>query len=445
MLKSFFKFEKNNTNIKTEFLAGLTTFLAMSYILGVNPTMLAEGGMPITSVFFATALASGISCIVMGLISNYPIGLAPGMGINAFFVYTVIISMGNSWHAALSAVFISSILFLIITVSGVREKVLNAIPWDLKLAIGSAIGFFLAFIGLKSSGIIVPNSSTLVSMGSILSPPALLSVIGIIITLILFIKRIPSAVFIGLVLTSIIGIIFNFIGFGVGNPTMPTIPADVITFNFDTTVFLGFLHGFGELFSNIPNLLMIIFTFLFMIFFDATGTLLPLANRCGFVDENGNTEGIDKAFLGDATGAIIGSILGTSSLTAYVESGVGIEIGGRTGLTAIFTGLFFILSLFFSPIILSLFTSSVTTCALVIVGILMATQLKDINWNNMVVASSTFITILMMLFTNSISLGIAWGFVIYAITSIANKDTGEFNWITWFMVVLFVFYILFGL
>lgn len=445
MIKNIFKIKKNNTSIRTEFLAGFSTFLAMAYILGVNPTMLADGGMPLASVFLATALSSGIACILMGLISNYPMGIAPGMGINALFVYTVIISMGNSWQAALSAVFISSILFIIITLSGIREKLLKSIPSDIKLAIGPAIGFFLAFIGLKGSGIIISDSSSFVTMGSILSSPALLAVIGIVITLIFFIKKVPYSVFFGLIVTSIIGLIFNVLGFGAGNPALPTIPTEIITFNFDTTVFLGFLYGFEELFRNIPNLFMIIFSFVFMTFFDATGTLLPLANKCGLNDEDGETSGIEKAFLGDALGSLIGSICGTSSLTVYLESAVGIEIGGRTGLTAIFTGLFFLLSIFFSPVILSLFTSSVTTCALVIVGILMVLELKDVKWDDMVVASSTFITILMMLLTYSISLGIAWGFLVYTITSLAKGDVEEFNWMTWLLVAIFAFYIFFGL
>lgn len=445
MIENFFKFEENNTNLRTEIIAGLTTFLAMAYILGVNPAMLSDGGMPVTSIFFSTALASGIACIVMGLISNYPIGLAPGMGMNALFTYTVIIAMGNSWQAALSAVFIASILFFIITVSGIREIILNAIPLDLKLAIGAGIGFFLAFIGLKGSGIIVSNPSTIVSMGSILSPSALLAVIGIIITLILYIRKVPAAVFVGLIVTSVIGLIFTLTGFGVGDANLPTIPAQIISFNFDTTVFLGFLSGFGELFSNIPNLIMILFSMIFITFFDTTGTLIPLAQHCGFVDEEGKADGIEKAFLGDAIGGIIGATMGTSTITAYVESATGIGLGGRTGLTAIVTGIFFLLSIFFAPIVLSLFTSSVTTCALVIVGILMIIQLKDVDWNNLIVASSTFMTIIMMILTYSISLGIAWGFLVYSITSLATNNTKELNWITWLMAIIFALYIFFGL
>lgn len=445
MLNKFFKLDENNTDLKTEFLAGLTTFLAMAYILGVNPTMLAEGGMPATGVFFATALASGVSCIIMGLISKYPVGLAPGMGMNALFTYTIILTMGNTWETALAAVFVSSIIFLLITISGLREAILNALPFDLKLAIGAGIGFFLAFIGLKGAGIIVADPATLVGMGSILTAPALLAVIGILLTLILYIKKVPAAVFLGLVITAILGVIFTLAGFGAGDPIMPAIPTEFISFSFDTSVVGAFATGFTQLFSNIPNLIMILFSLLFVTFFDTTGTLIPLANQAGFVDEEGNADGIDKAFLGDAIGGIIGAILGTSTLTAYVESATGIGLGGRTGLTAVFTGIFFLLALIFAPTVLALFTSSVTAAALVIVGILMIVQLKEVDWDNMVVAASVFMTIIMMLLTYSISLGIAWGFVTYAIASIATGKAKEFSWIMWIMVIIFALYVFFGL
>ena len=435
MLNKFFKLDENNTDLKTELLAGLTTFLAMAYILGVNPTMLAEGGMPATGVFFATALASGVSCIIMGLISKYPVGLAPGMGMNALFTYTIILTMGNTWETALAAVFVSSIIFLLITISGLREAILNALPFDLKLAIGAGIGFFLAFIGLKGAGIIVADPATLVGMGSILSAPALLAVIGILLTLILYIKKVPAAVFLGLVITAILA----------GDPIMPAIPAEFVSFSFDTSVVGAFAKGFTQLFSNIPNLIMILFSLLFVTFFDTTGTLIPLANQCGFVDEEGNADGIDRAFLGDAISGIIGAILGTSTLTAYVESATGIGLGGRTGLTAVFTGIFFLLALIFAPTVLALFTSSVTAAALVIVGILMIVQLKEVDWDNMVVAASVFMTIIMMLLTYSISLGIAWGFVTYAIASIATGKAKEFSPIMWIMVIIFALYVFFGL
>ena len=445
MLNKFFKLDENNTDLKTEFLAGLTTFLAMAYILGVNPALLSQGGMPATGVFFATAVASGISCIIMGLISKYPVGLAPGMGIIPVFVYTIIISMGNTWETALAAVFVSSILFLLITISGLREAILNAIPFDLKLAIGAGIGFFLAFVGLKGAGIIVANSSTLVGMGNISTAPALLAVIGIMLTLVLYLKKVPAAVFLGLVITSILGVIFTLFGFGTGDALMPAIPAHFISFNFDVSLVGAFTRGFGQLFSNIPNLLTILFSLLFVTFFDTTGTLIPLANQCGFIDEDGNADGIDRAFLADAISGIIGAVFGTSTLNAYVESATGIGLGGRTGLTAIFIGIFFLLSLVFAPTVLSLFTSSVTAAALVIVGILMAMQLKEVDWNNMVMASSVFMTTIMMILTYSITIGISWGFITYAIASIATGKTKEFSLITWLMIIVFVVSLFLGL
>ena len=445
MLNKFFKLDENNTDLKTEFLAGLTTFLAMAYILGVNPALLSQGGMPATGVFFATAVASGISCIIMGLISKYPVGLAPGMGIIPVFVYTIIISMGNTWETALAAVFVSSILFLLITISGLREAILNAIPFDLKLAIGAGIGFFLAFVGLKGAGIIVANSSTLVGMGNISTAPALLAVIGIMLTLVLYLKKVPAAVFLGLVITSILGVIFTLFGFGTGDALMPAIPAHFISFNFDVSLVGAFTRGFGQLFSNIPNLLTILFSLLFVTFFDTTGTLIPLANQCGFIDEDGNADGIDRAFLADAISGIIGAVFGTSTLNAYVESATGIGLGGRTGLAAIFIGIFFLLSLVFAPTVLSLFTSSVTAAALVIVGILMAMQLKEVDWNNMVMASSVFMTTIMMILTYSITIGISWGFITYAIASIATGKTKEFSLITWLMIIVFAASLFLGL
>lgn len=401
--------------------------------------------MPATGVFFATAVASGISCIIMGLISKYPVGLAPGMGIIPVFVYTIIISMGNTWETALAAVFVSSILFLLITISGLREAILNALPFDLKLAIGAGIGFFLAFVGLKGAGIIVANSSTFVGMGNITTAPALLAVIGIMLTLVLYLKKVPAAVFLGLVITSILGIIFTLFGFGTGDVLMPSIPAQFISFNFDVSLFAAFTRGFGQLFSNIPNLLTILFSLLFVTFFDTTGTLIPLANQCGFIDEEGNADGIDRAFLADAISGIIGAIFGTSTLNAYVESATGIGLGGRTGLTAIFIGIFFLLSLVFAPTVLALFTSSVTAAALVIVGILMTIQLKEVDWNNMVMASSVFMTIIMMILTYSITIGISWGFVTYAIASIATGKTKEFSAITWLMIIVFAVSLVLGL
>ena len=445
MLENYFNFKENGTDFKTEILAGITTFLAMAYILGVNPTMLAEGGMPASGVFFATALSSGIACIIMGIVSKYPVGLAPGMGLNALFTYTIILEMGNTWETALAAVFVSSIVFLIITISGLREKILNIIPNDLKLGIGAGIGFFLAFLGLKSCGIITSDPSTFVTMGSLLYPPALLALIGILITLIFYVQKVPAAVFFGLLATAIIGLIFTFLGFGAGDILMPSIPKQIITLNMDTTLVGGFVRGFGQLFTNIPNLIIMVFSLVFVTFFDTTGTLMALGRQCGFIDEEGQAVGIENAFLADAVGGIVGAIFGTSTVTAYVESATGIGLGGKTGLTAVVTGILFILSIFFAPLVLGLFTSPVTCAALVIVGILMIAQLKEVEWDNLIVAASVFMTIIMMILTYSISLGIAWGFVVYAIASLASGKAKELGWGIWLMVIVFIIYLFFGL
>lgn len=445
MLDGYFNFRENDTDIKTEIIAGITTFLAMAYILGVNPTMLAEGGMPATGVFFATAISSGIACIIMGIVAKYPIGLAPGMGLNALFTYTIILEMGNTWETALAAVFVSSIIFLIITVSGLREKILNIIPIDLKLGIGAGIGFFLAFLGFKNCGIIVPNSSTLISMGSLLTPPTMIALIGIIITLIFTVRKVPAAVFFGILGTAVIGVICTLFGYGAGDALMPSIPEHIITLNIDTSLFWGFTKGFGQLFSNIPNLIIIVFSLLFVTFFDATGTLMTIGKECGFVDEEGNANGIEKAFLSDAVGGIVGSIFGSSTVTAYVESATGVGIGGRTGLAAVVTGILFLLSVFISPLLLSLFTSSVTAPALIAVGVLMIGQLKEVNWQSNVVSASVSITVIMMVLSYSISIGIAWGFLTYVLGTIAQGKYRKMGIGIWILTIIFLVYLFFGL
>ena len=426
-VRQFFKLKENGTDYRTEIIGGITTFLAMAYILGINPTLLSETGMPATGIFFATAIGSGIACIVMGLLSTYPIGLAPGMGINALFTYTIVLNMKYSWEGALS-----NIIFLILTVSKIREAILNIIPLDLKLGIGAGIGFYLAFIGLSSSGIIETDPETLLTLGNVLSPPIFLALISIFITLVLYLKQVKGGVFIGMII-------------GAGNELMPTMPEHAITTTFDLSLFGGFARGFGELFSNIPNLIMIIFSLVFISFFDATGTLISLGRQCGFVDENGEVEGIGRALLSNALGGIIGSIFGTSTITTYIESAAGIGVGSKTGLTAVVIGILFILSIFISPLILSLFTASVTTSALILVGILIISQLKDINWDDLVVTSSVFLTILMMVLTSCISLGMAWGFITYAIGKIATGKFNEINVGVYALAIVFGIYIFVGL
>lgn len=445
MLNKLFKLDENKTDFKTEILAGITTFLAMSYILGVNPGMLSQTGMSLQGVFIATALASGIACILMGLIANYPVGLAPGMGLNALFTYTIVLGMGLSWQAALAAVLLSSIIFLFITIIGLREAILNAIPKDLKLAIGAGIGFFLAFLGLANAGIVVASESTIVALGSFTSVPVLLALFGVVLTLILYVRKVPAAVFIGLLITAIVGVILSLAGFGSPDVILPSLPSEWVSFSLDFSVFGGFMQGFTELFKNIPTLIIIIFSLLFVTFFDTTGTLIPLAKECGYEKEDGTTEGINRAFISDAIGGIVGAIFGSSTVTTYVESATGIGLGGRTGIAAIVTGILFILSVFVAPTVLALFTSSVTTAALVIVGILMFVQIKDIEWDNIAIVAAVFMTIIMMILSYSISLGIAFGFITYSIVALASGKAKELSPLVWVLFVVFIIYLFFGL
>lgn len=370
--------------------------------------------------------------------------IAPGMGYNALFSYTIVLSMGKSWEAALAAVFVSSVVFLIITFLGFRDKIINAIPTDLKLAIGASIGFFLAFVGLQRCGIIVSNSSTLISVGSLLSPPTLLAFVGIILAVIFYVKKVPAFVFLALIITSILGLVFTLFGLGTGDTLMPAIPKEIITTNIDFSLVYDFNRGFAELFSNIPSLILIVFSIVFITLFDTIGTMISLIKECGF-DEDKQEKKIKKSFLALSLAGIIGAICGTSTPVIYLENASGIGIGGRTGLTAIVVGICFFLSIFFAPLVLSLFTSSVTASALVMIGILMIVQLKEVNWDDNIVVASVFMTILLMILSCSISIGIAWGFITYVISSIAAGKFKQTNWPMYVLAIVFMIYLLFGL
>lgn len=437
MLEKIFKLKAKNTTVKTEIIAGITTFLAMAYILGVNPSILGEAGMDKHSVFIATALSAGIASIIMGVVANYPVALAPGMGVNALFTYTVCLTLGYSWQAALAAVFVSGLIFILISVTGIRKMIINSIPSQLKLAIGAGIGFFIAFVGLKNAGIIVASSSTAVALGNLKDPAVLLAIAGILITLVLLIKKVPAAVFIGMIITAIIGIILHLAG---GFAGMPTLPDKVIEFNFSIHTLGAFMDGFGELFAEPLSACMVIFSFLFVDFFDTAGTLVAVANRIGLVNEKGQLENVERALVADAVGTVAGAALGTSTVTSFVESTSGVEVGGRTGLTACTTGIMFFISMIFSPVILATVTSAVTTPALVVVGILMAQQLKGIDWDDLVFASCGFVTIITMILTYSIANGIAFGFFAYVIAMLASGKAKEISPIILGLIVVFILY-----
>lgn len=434
MLEKIFKLKEKGTTVKTEVIAGITTFLAMAYILAVNPNMLSETGLSYDGVFLATALSSGIATLIMGLLANYPVALAPGMGVNALFTYTFVFSMGYSPAAALAAVVVSGIIFLLISVTGVRKAIINAIPQQLKLAIGAGIGFFIAFIGLKNAGIIIGSESTFVALGKLTDPVVLLAVFGVLITIILMARKTPAAVFYGLVITAIVGIVAGLCGI----EGMPAMPSKIVSIDLDTSGFGIFMNGFGELFSH-PDCIVALFSLLFVDFFDTAGTLISVANKTNLVDENGELDNIEQALVADSTGTVIGGILGTSTVTSFVESTAGVEAGGRTGLTACTTAILFFLSILFAPV-LSVVTSAVTAPALVAVGISMATQLGGIDWDDIVFAASGFITVIMMILTYSISDGIAFGFIVYGITSVIAGRSKEIKPIVWALILIFVVY-----
>lgn len=434
MFEKLFKLSERNTTIRNEIIGGTTTFLAMAYILAVNPNMLSATGMSTQSIFLATALSAGISCIIMGLLSNYPVALAPGMGVNALFAFTLCGAMGYSWQGALALVFISGLIFIAISVTGIRTMVINAIPPQLKLAIGAGIGFFIAFIGLINAGIIVNNESTLVALGDLSNPTTLLSVFGLLVTVFLLAKNVKAAVFVGLVVTAVTGVIAGMLGV----EGMPTLPSSIFSIDFEINTIGACFTGLSEILGN-PNTFIALFSLLFVDFFDTAGTLLGVANRANLVDENGDLPGVEKALLSDAIGTVVGATLGTSTVTSFVESTSGVEAGGRTGLTACTTGILFLLSVLCYPL-LSMVTSAVTAPALIVVGILMAQQLGGIDWNDFVYAAAGFMTILMMVLCYSISNGIALGFITYAIAMVGTGKAKEVKPIIWVLVAIFVIY-----
>lgn len=434
MLERFFKLKEKGTTVKTEIIAGITTFLAMAYILAVNPNMLQETGLSYESVFLATALSSGIATLIMGLLANYPVALAPGMGVNALFTYTLVFGMGYSPAAALAAVVVSGVIFLIISVTGIRKAIINAIPQQLKLAIGAGIGFFIAFIGLKNAGIIVGSESTFVALGKLTDPVILLALFGIVVTIVLMAKKVPAAVFYGLVITAVVGIICGLAGV----KGMPEVPSAIVSVDLDTSGFGIFMNGFGELFSH-PDCIVALFSLLFVDFFDTAGTLISVANKTNLVNEKGELANIEQALIADSTGTVIGGVLGTSTVTSFVESTAGVEAGGRTGLTACTTAVLFFLAILFAPV-LSVVTNAVTAPALVAVGISMATQLGGIEWDDIVFTASGFITVIMMILTYSISDGIAFGFIIYGLTSIVAGRAKDIKPIVWALIVVFIAY-----
>lgn len=427
-IKSYFRLDKYKTSVKVEFLAGLTTFISMSYILFVNPSVLGASGMNKGAVFTATALASALGTAIMGIVANYPIAEAPALGINAFFAYTVCIGMHVSWETALAAVFVASIIFILITMFKLREKIIDAIPADLKFAISSGIGLFIAFLGLQDSGLIVANKSTLVGLGSLHSPLVWISIFGLLVTIILMILNVPGAIFIGMILSAIFGICTGQIA----------LPHKVIS------MAPSIAPTFGQAIFHVKDIntlqmWVVVLTFLLVTFFDTAGTLIGLAQQAGFM-KNNKIPRVGKALASDSTAMMVGSVLGTSPVGAFVESSAGIAVGGRTGLTAVFVAIFFLISMIFSPL-LSVFTTQVTAPALILVGVLMAQNTAHIHWNKLEIAVPSFLILIGMPLTYSISDGLALGLITYPICMVAAKRGKEVTPMMWILFVIFLIFL----
>lgn len=438
-MKRYFQFEELGTNYKKEFIAGLTTFLSMAYILFVNPATLSlssvEGlpagvGMDPGAVFVATALAAAVGSLIMGIFARYPIALAPGMGINAFFAYTVVLTMGIPWQTAIAGTLVSGLVFIVLTATGLREKIINAIPVELKHAVAAGIGLFIAFIGFQNAGIIVNNDATLVGLGDFTKGSTLLAIFGVLITVILMTKKINGAVFYGMVITAAVGVATDLID--APRQIIGAVPSLAPTFGVA-------LEHIGDIFT--AKMILVVLTFFFIDFFDTAGTLVAVANQAGLMKDN-KLPRAGKAMFADAAATTIGAVFGTSTTTAYIESSAGVAAGGRSGFTAVVAAGFFLLALLFSPL-LSVVTAAVTAPALIIVGILMVSSLGEIDWKKFEVAVPAFFTLIAMPLSYSIATGIAVGFIFYPITMAVKGRGREVHPIMYAMAVIFVLYFIF--
>ncbi len=413
-------------SIRTEIIAGITTFLTMAYILAVNPSIfgaLATQGMPTDAVFTATALAAIVGCLVMSIYAKKPFGLAPGMGLNAFFVFTVCLGMGHSWQMALTAIFLEGILFILLTITNVRKLIVDAIPMNLKRAIGAGIGLYIAFIGLKSAGIIVSSDSTSVTLGPLSDSTSILAIIGLLLTSVLVVLKVRGGMLLGILVTTIIGIPMGVTHFNGLLSTPPSI----------SSIFCQF--EWSQIFSW--DMVAIVFTFLFIDMFDTIGTVVGVSVKSGMVDEKGNVDGINKVLMADAVATVAGAMFGTSTTTTYIESASGVSEGGRTGLTSFTIAVCFAIALLFSPLFLAI-PGAATGPVLFIVGVMMAAPVKEIDWEDYSEAIPAFVTMLLMPLAYSISDGIMLGMISYVVI---NALTGKFKKVSvtmWILAVLFV-------
>ena len=422
-LEKTFQLELNNTSIKQEFIAGFTTFITMAYIIFVNPQMMAASGMDLGASFVGTCIAAAIACFAMGFYSNWPVGLAPGMGLNAFFTYTVVGEMGYSWEVALGAVFLAGILFVIISVTPLRQWMLNSIPMNLRIAMGAGVGLFVGFIGLKTGGIIIQNEATFISLGNFKDTETLLAALGFLLILVLAVRKVIGAIIIGVLAITISGLLLGLIQFNGIVSSPPDLKPILLKLDI-----LGAID---------VAMISVIISFLFVNLFDTAGTLLGVASRANLINDSGQIINLDKALKADSTASVAGSFLGCSPVTSYVESSAGVEAGGRTGLTAIIIGTFFLIAIFFSPIA-SMVPSYATAGALVYVAILMLGGMERLDWSDNTELLPALIMIIMIPLTFSIANGIAIGFIAYVVLKLAARKRTDISMGAWFLFMIFI-------
>jgi len=424
----FFKLREKNTTVKTEVLAGLTTFIALAYIIFVNPNILSEAGIPKEAAIASTIWIAALSTMVMGVFANYPVALAPGMGLNAFFAYYVCGTLGLHWTVALGAVFFSGVLFLILTVSHIRQAIINSVPQNLRVAISVGIGLFIAFIGLKGTGLIIPDKATFIGLGHVTDPTTMLSLFGLVLTGALMARNIQGSILIGIIVTTLLSMVLGY-------SPVPHAIGDVISTS---------LPHMGETFGKLDiagawnyGIVSIIFTFTVVELFDNMGTLIGLTLKAKLIKPNGEIENLDRALTTDAVGTICSSIFGTSTVTSYIESAAGIAAGGKTGLTAVTVSICFLIALLFAPLV-GLVPGFATAPPLILVGALMMSEVGKINFVDFSDGLPAFLTIIMMPLTGSIANGFAFGFVSYVFMKTAVGKYKEVSWIMWLVSIAFV-------
>ena len=427
-IERYFKIREKGSSVRTELIAGLTTFIAMAYILFVNPNILADAGIPKDAAIASTIWIAALASIAMGVFANYPVALAPGMGLNAFFAYYVCGVLGLHWTVALGAVFFSGVLFLILTVGGIRQAIINAVPRDLKLAISVGIGLFIAFIGLKGTGLIVENSATYVSLGHVTAPTTLLSLFGLLFTAALIARNVHGSILIGIFVTTVLAMVL-------GMTPAPQGLGDIVSTS---------LPHMGETFGQLDlagawnyGLVSIIFTFTVVELFDNMGTLIGLTTKAKMVKPDGHIENIDKALTTDAVGTMVSAVFGTSTVTSYIESAAGIAAGGRTGLTALAAGVLFLAALLFTPLI-GLVPAFATAPALILVGALLMSEVGKIDFSDFTNALPAFLTIIMMPLTSSIANGFAFGFISYTVMKLFAGQYKQISWIMYLVSIAFL-------